>query len=229
MKKPTLEESTQETLKAVQELKQCSTCLLRNEDCTWCTENKIKIYPFMYGCPKHITNEEAVRKLAKIEHEKFCREIAKTTLDLDIMGYTINAASIMLEKIDAELERSYESVKEKTDSYMKSHKESKKNRDRLRKAYYQMKFSANDIRNTYNKYIEYFFTHQFTDEDGKYNGVEADKNLVNSGIVSKAIKLFVDRALDNADNTTKMIDFMLSLQGSGIYDEKDFNSCIIKD
>ena len=112
--------------------------------------------------------------------------------------------------------------------FPKAHNDSKKNRDRLRKAYAQMKFNANDMRNTYDRYVEYFFTHQFTDDKGVYNTVEADKNLANSGLVSKAIKLFVDRALDNPENASKMIEFMLSLKGSGIYDEKDFDSGIIR-
>jgi hypothetical protein len=91
-----------------------------------------------------------------------------------------------------------------------------------------MKAHTTDMRNVYDRYIEYFFTYQFTDENGKYNGKEADKNLANSGIVSKVIKLFVDRALDNKENAGKIIDFMLSLQGSGIYDEHDLNAGIIR-
>lgn len=223
-----LEESIQDTLDTINKLKPCKACVFSNPECTWCSENNIKIFPFQNGCNKHITNEEAIRKLAEVEYEKFKKEIAKTTLDLDTMGYTINAASIMLEKIDAEMERSYNSITEKTDEYIRTHKESKKNRERLRKAYAQMKFNASDMRNTYDRYVEYFFTHQFTDKDGVYNSVEADKNLANSGLVSKAIKLFVDRALDNPENANKMIEFMLSLTGSGIYDEKDFNSGIIR-
>ena len=175
-----------------------------------------------------MTDEEAVRKLAEIEFKKYCNEFAKMTLDMDVMGYTINAASMILEKIDKELERSYNSIKEKTDDSVKKHLDSKKNRDRLRKAYAQMRFNANDMRNTFDRYVEYFFTHQFTDEQGKYNVQESDKNLSNSGIITKVIKLFVDRALDNPENARLIVIFMLSLKGSGIYDEKDFDTGIIR-
>lgn len=223
-----VEEAVRDTVAKLNELKPCKACVHSNDDCTWCFQCKNKIHPYQYGCRHHMTNEEAVRQLAEIECEKLRKDIAKTTLDMDIMGYTINAASIMLEKIDKELERSYNSIKDKTDDNIKNHAESKKNRDRLRKAYSQMKFSASDIRNTYNKYIEYFFATQFTDENGKYNGFESDKNLANSGVISKIIKLFVDRALDNEENANKIIDFMLSLQGSGIYNEHDFNVGIIR-
>lgn len=228
MKNKQIEDVVKETVKILNEQKQCHSCIHSNRECNWCSENKITIGPFQYGCKKHITNEEAVRKLAEIEHAKYCKEMKKHTLDLDIMGYAINAASILLEKVDAELEKQYNSIKHKTDEEIKSHAESKKNRDRLRKAYSKMKFAAMDIRNTYDRYVEYFFNYCFTDSDGKYDGVESDKNLANSGVVSKVIKVFVDRALDNPENAEKIMDYMLSLDGSGIYDEQDFNNGIIR-
>ena len=223
-----VEEAVRDTVQILTDMKPCKACIHANENCTWCFENKIRIHPSQYGCRKHITNEEAVRELAKAEHKKYCNELAKMTLDMDVMGYAINAASIILEKIDKDLERSYNSISEKTDDSIKKHKESKKNRDRLRKAYAQMKFNASDMRNTFDRYVEYFFTTQFTDEEGKYNGVESDKNLANSGVVSKVIKIFVDRALDNPDNANKIIDYMLSLKGSGIYTEHDFDNGLIR-
>lgn len=228
MKNAIVESMLEEVTSDMNKLKPCKTCVFSNEPCTWCIENKIKIYPYQYGCNKHLTDDEAVRKVTEIEYKKYCKEIAKTTLDMDIMGYTINAASIMLEKIDMELERSHKSIVDKTDDCIKRHQESKKCRDRLRKAYAQMKAHTTDMRNVYDRYIEYFFTYQFTDENGKYNGKEADTNLSNSGVISKVIKLFVDRALDNKENAEKIIDFMLSLQGSGVYDEHDFNAGIIR-
>lgn len=228
MSKNKIEEVVKETVKALNELKPCKQCVYANEDCTWCSENKIKIAPYQYGCRKFMTNEEAVRKLAEEEFEKYCKELAKTTLELDIMGYTINAASIMLEKIDQDIEKSYAAIKEPTDESLKNRAKSKQNRERLRKAYAEMKYRAQDIRNTYDRYIEYFFTHQFTDEKGKYNGVESDKNLSNSGVITKFIKMFVDRSLDNADNAQKILDFMSSLPGSGYLSEHDFNNGIIR-
>ena len=223
-----VEEAVRETVSVLNNLKPCKGCIHSNDDCTWCHQCKTKINPYQYGCKHHMTDEEAVRKLAEIEFKKYCNEFAKMTLDMDVMGYTINAASMILEKIDKELERSYNSIKEKTDDSVKKHLDSKKNRDRLRKAYAQMRFNANDMRNTFDRYVEYFFTHQFTDEQGKYNVQESDKNLSNSGIITKVIKLFVDRALDNPENAQLIVNFMLSLKGSGIYNEKDFDTGIIR-
>lgn len=223
-----IEDVVRETIKVLNEQKQCHSCVHSNPTCTWCSENKIKIHPCQYGCRKHITNEENVIRLAKIEHAKYCKEMAKRTLDLDVIGYTINAASIMLEKLDKELERQYNSIIDKDDETTKRFGESKRRRDRLRKAFSQMKFSAMDMRNTFDRHVEYFFNYCFTDSMGNYDGVEADKNLFNSGVISKVVKLFVDRALDNSENSDKMIAYMMSLEGSGVYDEQDFNNGIIR-
>jgi hypothetical protein len=175
-----------------------------------------------------MTRQDAIRKETEIQYEKYSNEMRRMTLDMDTMGYTINAAAIMLEKLDKELEASYKSIKNPSSSEDKNHKESKKNRDRLQKAYSKMKFAAMDMRNIFDDYIEYFFIHQFTDENGKYNEVESDKNLFNSGIVAKFIKILIDRCLDNDQNGQLILDYMLSLKGSGIYEERDFNKVMIK-
>lgn len=223
-----IEEAIQETKKELNKLKPCKHCIYAANACTWCTKCGTKINPYQYGCRHFMTNEDAIRKIAEEEYRKYCAERAKTTLELDIMGYTINAASIMLEKIDKDIERSYASIKEPTDESLKNRAKSKQNRDRLRKAYAEMKYRAQDIRNTYDRYIEYFFTHQFTDEKGNYNGFESDKNLANSGVITKFIKMFVDRCLDNQENAEKILAYISSLPGSGYLSEHDFNNGIIR-
>lgn len=223
-----IEEAIQETKKELNKLKPCKHCIYAANACTWCSKCGTKINPYQYGCRHFMTNEDAIRKIAEEEYKKYCAERAKATLELDIMGYTINAASIMLEKIDKDIERSYAAIKEPTDESLKNRAKSKQNRERLRKAFAQMKFNANDMRNTYDRYIEYFFTHQFTDEQGNYNGYESDKNLANSGVITKFIKMFVDRCLDNQENAEKILEYISSLPGSGYLSEHDFNNGIIR-
>lgn len=216
---------TKETLNVI---RPCHSCIFANDKCTWCREKKININPNKQGCETFMTNEDALRKIAELEYEKYQKDFKKNHLDLDTICYTINAASIMLEKLDQKLDKSYAEKKEITREMERNHNESKKNRDRLKKAFFSMKANIMDMRNTYNKYVEYFFTHQFTDEFGKYDWKEADKNLSNAGTITKVIKLFVDRALDNDENAVKMFEFMEALKGSGVYEEEDFNSGLIK-
>lgn len=206
----------------------CRTCIFSNEDCSWCMENKIELHKAKYGCNKHMTRQDAIRKEAELQYETYNKDMQRLALDMDTMGYTINAASIMLEKLDKELEASFKSIKHPTAEEERNHKESKKNRDRLQKAYSEMKFHAMDMRNAFNRYVEHFFTYQFTDEKGKFNWVESDKNLMNSGIVGKFTKVLVDRCLDNKKNGELILDYMLSLKGSGIYTERDFDKVMIK-
>lgn len=130
----------------------CRACVFSNEDCTWCIENKIPVTRFMRGCKKYMTNEEAIRKVAEQEYEDHKKSLQRMLLEMDIMSYLINGASIVLEKIDKELEGSYQAVRYKDDNTIRDHAERKKNRERLHKAYKKMKFSMQDIRNTYDTY-----------------------------------------------------------------------------
>ena len=84
------------------------------------------------------------------------------------------------------------------------------------------------MRNTYNRYVEYFFNTLFTEENGKYNWKESDQNLVNTGVINTFVRVLVDKTLENGENAEAIMDFMLSLKGSGIYDEKQIGKFMIR-
>lgn len=205
----------------------CKACIFSSENCTWCIENKIPITPYMRGCRKYMTNEEAIRKIAEEEHKRHQRDLGRIMLKMDIMAYLINGASLVLEEVDSELESSYEALKNKDDDTIRNHAERKKNRGRLEKAYKSMKFDLQDIRNTFTRYVDYYFNVIFSDKDG-YDFKESDKNLVNSGVVASFVKVFVDRTLENGDNAEDIMKHMMSLKGSGILDERDFGRSMIR-
>lgn len=210
-------------------LKQCRHCVFANEDKTWCLENKIPIRtPVQVGCNKHMTDDEALKKIAEEQFEQSVKDLRRMQLELDIMGYEISAAAQTLEKIDMELKASYEAIVDKDEECIKNHKESQKNRDRLAKAYAQMKVHAQDMRNTYNRYVEYFFNAIYTDEKGKYQWKESEKTLRNSGYINMFVRVLVDKTLDNAENAQKIMDFMKSLKGCGVYDGHHAEKFVIK-
>lgn len=218
----------EETKARAQELKPCVLCVHKNADCTYCFENKIQISPSSYGCRKHMTDEEQLRKNAEEEYAKQIAIQKRMLLELDIMSYEIGAAQQTLEKLDAELCASYNAIKNKDKECIDNHNESKKNRDRLAKAFVQLKAHAQDMRNTYNRYVEYFFNTLFTDENGKYNWKESDKNLVNTGVINTFVRVLVDKTLENGENAEAIMDFMLSLKGSGIYNDKQLGKFMIR-
>lgn len=206
----------------------CKACIFSNEPCTWCIENKIPITPFMRGCNKYMTNEQAVRKVAEAEAQRHQKSLQRMMLNMDVMAYMVNGASLVLEKVDKELEESYEAIEDKDSETIRNHAERKRNRERLYKAYKAMKFSIQDIRNTFNNYVEHYFDSIFTDEQGKYDFKESDKNLVNSGVVAEYVSAIVDRVLDNGENATSIMNHILSLPGANILDERDFGRLRIK-
>lgn len=234
-KTESIDRIVERTKKVVAPLKLCHHCVHANDKKTWCEENDIPINgPTQYGCHKHTTNEELLRRIAEERYAEYVAEMTRLYMELDIMMYFINGASQTLEKIDLDMETSYKRVMKKYDDekeaeeYRKKYQAAKKNREPLRKAYLKMKFLAQDMRNVYSKYVEYFFINIFSDREGHYDFKEADKGLHNVGRINAFVRIFVDRTLENAENSGKILDFMLSLKGSGIYDDEHFNRFIIK-
>lgn len=219
----------QDVKEKITQLKPCRLCVYSNEECTWCSANNVAIMsPLQYGCIKHTTNEEYLEKITREEFEKNQKTLQRLQLELDIMGYEIAAASQTLEKIDAELNQSYNSIKDKDDECIKNHKESKKNRDRLAKAYKELQFKAQDMRSIYDRYVEYFFNTIYSEDDGTFNWKESEKSLVNTGVINSFVRVLVDKTLNNGDNANKIMDFMQSLKGCGIYDDKQVGKFMIR-
>lgn len=220
-------ETLELTLEELNREKPCRFCIFSNDECTWCRENKIKLHKAMRGCRKFITKNDALKKLAQEKAEAFNKNTRKVLLKMNIMDYMINGSNLVLEKIDVHMDRSYKEIEDPTPQQQKSHQEAQKKRDKLHKAYKEMKFKIQDMRSVFNRYVQYYFDVMFTDENGRYDGSESDKNLCNTGIVTAATSMFIDRALENGDNADAIMQFMRSLTGSGILDEYDFKELII--
>lgn len=220
MKNEVIEGLVNETKQKANEQKPCFTCVFSNDTCTWCYENKIEIHKFKYGCRKHMNNDELIRKNTEEQYKKSLATQQRMLLELDIMSYEIGAAQQTLEKLDAELQASYNKIENPDMETEGNHTESKKKRDRLAKAFVQMKAYAQDMRNTYTKYVEYYFDSLFGDEDGKYDWKESDKYLSNMGVINQFVRVLVDRTLENGENADAIMKYMLSLKGSGIYDDR---------
>lgn len=220
MRNEAIEGLIDETKQRANELKPCCTCVFSNEPCTWCFENKIPIHKAKYGCAKHMNNEELIRKQTEEQYKKSLATQQRLLLELDIMSYEIGAAQQTLEKLDAELQVSYSKIENPDRETEENHTQSKKKRDRLAKAFAQMKAYAQDMRNTYTKYVEYYFDSLFGDEDGKYDWKESDKYLSNMGVINQFVRVLVDRTLENGENADAIMKYMLSLKGSGIYDDR---------
>lgn len=205
----------------------CKACVYSNEACDWCMENKIPINRFMRGCRKFMTNEEAVRQVAIAEQERQRTEMTKILFEMDIMGYLANAAALLLEKVDKRIEKNHEGVEQTTREKEKQMK-SKGRRQKLLKAYKDIKFKMKDVRSVFENYVEYYFDCMFAEKDGSYDIKESDKNLANSGVIAFINSKIVDKILDNGDNANKILAFLDTLEGANILDEDDYGSFLIK-
>lgn len=211
-------------------LKSCQLCVWSNEGCTWCQAMDKAIRPYLQTqfCKHYMTNEEALKVMAEQGRQEQQHKYARLFLLMDIMAYLAEGADKVLEDVSNELEQDYKDAKDKSSQAERNHKESKRNRERLHKAYVEMREHMRDSRNAFNNYVQHYFKTIFCDDDGKWNVPELDKNSVNSGVVTAFNKVLVDRTLDNGENAGKIMDYMLSLPGSGILSERDFGKSMVK-
>jgi hypothetical protein len=211
---------TKAEIDADDKLQRCSFCVWHDE----CTK---KSY-YAPHCKEYLTNEQALRVLAIQEREKAQKELARIQLKMDIMSYLINGAMAEMEDIDAELEESYERLRNKDAECERNHAECKRNRKRLIDAYKRMKYSMKNIDLDYHNYVEHYFSTIFGEEDGTYNVQEYDKSSVNSGMVRAFVTRFIDISLENGENCQALFDFMNEKPGCGLFKERDFTKCLIR-
>lgn len=51
---------------------------------------------------------------------------------------------------------------------------------------------------------------------------------VSSGVVTSYVAALVDRTLENGENAKSIMDYILSLKGSGIMSEQDFDKYYVR-
>lgn len=205
-------------------LKPCKSCIFANESCTWCIELKKEIKPWNYGCHKHMTNQQALRKIAEEEYRRNVKDTTRRFFEMDIISYLIEAASQSLEKLDAEFIAEHEKAMKMSDAKANNNEREKKfqkkknNRDKLAKGFSEMKYHAQNFRSAYEQYITHFYNTMFAEEEG-YNVKEHQKVSSNAGVINLIVREYCDKSLDSADNANSILQHMQSLKGSGIYDD----------
>lgn len=222
--KKQFEKACDDVAQETNRLKPCKSCIFANESCTWCIELKKEIKPWNYGCYKHMTNQQALRKIAEEEYQKNVKEVTRRFFEMDIISYLIEAASQSLEKLDAEFVEEHEQAMKAADAKAnnneleKKYQKKKSNRDKLAKGFSEMKYHAQNFRSSYEKYITHFFNTLFAEEEG-YNVKEYQKVSSNAGVINLIVHEYCDKSLDNADNANSILQHMMNLKGSGIYDD----------
>lgn len=210
-----------------EKLKPCKICARSNDTCTEC-ELGFVIRPSSYGCRFFINDEDRLLEIAKEQIELEQQKKTKMYFKMDAMGYLIDAAACILEHIESDVDKDYESVKIKDAELNLSHKESKKNMGYLYKGYKGMKFGLADARNAYDGYIQRYFDTLFKGVDGKYNHAEYDKHGYNVGFISAFVHLFLEKTLASRENAEKILNFMNELEGLDILSEVDIKRLLVK-
>lgn len=179
-------------------------------------------------CKEYLTSETALRKLAETERQKEVDGLIQKQFKLDIMAHLVNAAMIIIEDLNAELNESWEKVKNHTSEEERTNAEYKRNRKKLIDAHKKMRYYIQNIDSEYRNYIEYYLNRIFTNTDGTYNVTEWQQFSISGGVMAALAAEFCEVALDNNDNANAVFEFIGGLKRVGILDRSKTQRYLVK-
>ena len=165
---------------------------------------------YNYGTNCFLTNEIALRALLLQEKKRGTERKAKLLRKMDIMEALINGADMVRDDIQEMLETDYQRLDIKAKNDDETYQRSKKNLQRLQKAYAQMKASMQTIESEYRNYCEYWHKFMFADEDGKYD-IQYDKYKSNHGFLTYCTFILDDAMYESEENVETFTTFLNNL------------------
>lgn len=191
-------------------LQPCALCMNFDPEKHWCEKYQQTKHAYNYGSNCFITNEIALRALLLQERKRSIQRKAVLLRKMDIMEALINGADLVREDIQDMLQKDYArlDIKAKNDDAV--YQKSKRNLDRLRKAYAEMKASCHKIELSYRNYCEYWHQFMFADEYGCFDK-EYDKYKSNAGFLTYSFFIMDDAMYESEEAVEVFNNFLNSL------------------
>lgn len=210
-------------------LQPCQLCIYFDSDKKWCEFYNQPKMLYNYGSNCFVTNEIALKALMIQERKRSLERKAQMQRKMDVMEALINGADLVRDDILDMLEKDYKRLDVKAKSDDEIYHRSKKNLERLRKAYAEMKVSMQNVEIQYKRYCEYWHQFMFADDNGVYNQ-EYDKYKCNAGFLTYCFFILDDAMYESEENVEIFIDFLngLTKKRPGVLQEKDLKRYLIK-
>ena len=232
-------------------LKKCEDCIHSTPDCTYCKELKKAIFPYQYGCFKHVDDEEDKKQRAeaaakhaaevsmkwkqqqKVDEEK-CNWLLTLMLDM-IVG-----SQILLEDFEKRSIAMFKNNPFPDANDVANHKSDKdwifKHKyafASIRKIYEGMKSKVEDgcskIRTTFESTIQKHIVGMCTDkttqafDEKQYEAVD-----FNAAEITRLMMLVMNKVVGSDQNFDKIVDFVASLDGVDVFSPQDIAKFKIK-
>lgn len=232
-------------------LKKCEDCIHSTPDCTYCKELKKAIFPYQYGCFKHVDDEEDKRRRAesaakqaaelslkwqktqKTEEEK-CNWLLTLMLDM-IVG-----SQILLEDFERRSDLMFKNNPFPDAEDVANHKSDKdwifKHKyafNSIKKTYESMKKKfeegCSNIRSTFETTIQKHIVAMCTDpETKKLDGNKYTAIDINASEFTRLMMLVMNKSVGHDGNFEKIVDFVAQLDGADVFSPQDISRFKIK-
>ena len=191
-------------------LQSCTLCMHFDEEKKWCHFYRQPKQVYNYGSNCFVTNEIALKALLLQERKRSIHRKAVLQKKLDIMEALINGADMVREDVWDMIERDYKRLDIKAQQDDETYKKSKRNIQRLQKAYAEMKACCHKMELSYRNYCEYWHQFMFADEYGCYDK-EYDKYKANAGFLAYLFFVLDDAMYESEENVETFIGMLDSL------------------
>lgn len=210
-------------------LQQHSFCVHYDAKTKTCMCKNMKVNSvYAPHCKDYITSDQALIKLAEAERQEAVNTLTRMQFKIDIVTHLINAAMVIIQDVDKELEVRWNEVKNHTPEEEKKNAEYKRNRKKLADAYKRMKYYMQNIDSEYRNYMEHYLNRIFTNEDGTYNVKDWQQFSISGGVMAALAAEFCEVALDNNDNANAVFQFIGGLKRCGILQKRDTEKYLIR-
>lgn len=182
---------------------------------------------YNYGAACFVTNEQMLRALLLQEKKRAAIRQIKLNEKMDVMNVMVSGADMIREDILEMMEYEYRRLDVKAKNGDATYQKNKRNLDRLAKCYAQMKASMHTFECQYRKFIDYWNTEMFADENGQFSP-EFDKHTHNIGFCTYLFFCMYEKLFMSAENAERLIETLNDMKGKDIWDESDLKRYLIK-
>ena len=185
-----------------QKLKKCDDCYFA--DGAWC--KKLRKVHTIYGCREHITKEELMVKVKEEIRKQEEEYERKMNFVLTIMINCASATQIMMEQFD---------------KMIVDKNAEKQWRQERKKAFNEIRASAEKMRSLYERYIQPDIVGSMTSTEGKFDVTKYDDNQRDAHELVRLMMWHWEKCFNSYENVDKVFGFYDSLEGAGIFSKEE--------
>lgn len=206
-------------------MRKCCQCAWADDACTKCSKTGVALARWMYSglCPHYETDEDRIIRLSRERLKKMEREERKINILLTLCQNASDIGLILLEDIEARLEREYSLADRNNTGDPRVRKTDREWIRKLKNAIKEMKRHAEGMRRQYNHFIMPIYNKIFFDKETKsYDADSYDDHNEDAYQLAEVLLRYFDGTYNNKHKAEGFKKAVMGLSEYQILEENDY-------